>query len=63
MEICKVGFNTNDGCFCLAVPQTDTHRKTQTRPDRQRGKEMRKTQWKSRKARGSKEKRETKVGA
>jgi hypothetical protein len=56
MKICKERFNKNDGCFCLAIPQTHTERH---RPDRQRGKEMRKMQWKSRKARGSREKRET----
>ncbi len=37
MEICKEGFNTNDGCLCLAVPQTHTQRKTQTgQTERQR---------------------------
>lgn len=56
MKTCKERFNKNDGCFCLAIPQTHTERH---RPDRQRGKEMRKMQWKSRKARGSREKRET----
>lgn len=45
------------GVFCLGC-STETHTERH-RPDRQRGKEMRKMQWKSRKARGSREKRET----
>ncbi len=60
MEICKERFNIIQmmGVFRLDVPQAHTERH---RPDRQRGKEMRKTQWKSRKAKGSREeKRETK---
>lgn len=57
MEICKERYNTNDGCFCLGC-STETHTERH-KPDRQRGKEMRKMQWKSRKARGSREKRET----
>lgn len=57
MEICKERFNTNDGCFCLTVPQTHTEKDTD-QTDRE-AKKWEKCKWKSRKARGSREKKET----
>jgi hypothetical protein len=57
MEICKErDIIQMMGVFVWAVLQRHTERHRQ---DRQRGKEMRKMQWKSRKARGRREKRET----